>query len=47
MNKNNKNHYFPLGLGIGILLGLLFDNLTLFMCIGVALGLIFSNNQNK
>ena len=46
-SMDNKNHYFPVFLMLGTCLGLLFDNLPLFMCIGLALGLVLGKNQKN
>lgn len=44
---DNKNHCFTVFLMLGTSLGLLFDNLPLFMCIGLALGLVLGKDQKN
>lgn len=44
---DNNNHYFSIFLMLGTCLGLLFDNLPLFMCIGLALDLVLDKKINK
>lgn len=49
MNKNKKEHkdgtYLSIGVGLGVMFGIIFDNLA----IGIALGLIFGQlaDSNK
>ena len=47
MDKNIKDNYFPIAMGVGTFFGLLFDHLTLFVCIGVSVYLVFSNTPKK
>ena len=44
-NKNNNNYYFPIFVGIGLVLGILFDQLALGLCFGIAIGLALDNKK--
>lgn len=51
-NKNNEDINqmavsLPIGIAIGCMLGIIFDNIGLWLSIGVGLGLIFGSALNK
>lgn len=43
MRKNNiekkKNYYFPIFIGIGIVFGVIIDQIPMGLCLGTAIGL--------
>ncbi|MEF9952841.1 MAG: hypothetical protein RR840_07705 [Clostridium sp.] len=51
MNKKYKNEvynfYFPIFTGVGLLFGVIFDQISIGICLGVALGLICDSNKAK
>ena len=46
-DKKNKNYYFPLFIGIGVIFGIIFDKLAIGLCLGVAIGLALENKKKK
>ena len=41
--KKNNNYYFPLFMGMGLVFGVILDQI----CLGVAIGLALDNNKKK
>lgn len=46
-DKNKKNHYFPLFMGIGTIFGVIFDQISTGLCLGVVIGLALDYNKKK
>lgn len=46
-NKNKDNNYFVLFVGMGLVFGVIFDQIAIGLCFGVAIGLAFDNKNKK
>lgn len=46
-NKHKKYNYFPLFMGLGLVFGILFDQLAIGLCLGVAVGLATDSKEQK
>lgn len=52
MSKNNddnnkKNYYFLLCMGIGLILGVIFKQIPIGLCLGVGVGLALDGSKKK
>lgn len=51
VNNNNKkrlrNNYIPMGLCLGIVLGIIFNNMTLFLGFGYFVGVVVTASKNN
>lgn len=45
--KKNNNYYFPLFMGMGLVFGVILDQIAIGLCLGVAIGLALDNNKKK
>ena len=45
--KKNNNYYFPLFMGMGLVFGVILDQIAIGLCLGVAIGLALDNNIKK
>ena len=45
--KQNYNFYFPLFMGMGVVFGVILDQIAIGLCLGVAIGLALDNNKKK
>lgn len=43
----NINYYFPIFTGIGLVFGVMFDQIGIGLCIGVAIGLALDYEKKK
>ena len=43
--KKNNNYYFPLFMGMGLVFGVILDQIAIGLCLGVAIGLALDNNN--
>ena len=41
--KKNNNYYFPLFMGMGLVFGVILDQIAIGLCLGVAIGLALDN----
>ena len=46
-DKNQKDYYFTVFIGIGLVFGVIFDQIAIGLCLGVAVGLALDNKKNK
>lgn len=46
-DKKNRNYYLSRFMGIGLILGIAFDQLTIGLCLGVAVGLMLDYKKKK
>ena len=46
-NKNKENYYFPLCMGIGLILGVICKQIPIGLCLGVGIGLTLDGNKKK
>lgn len=46
-DKEKNNYYFLLFTGMGLVFGMIFDQLTIGLCLGVAIGLALDNKKKK
>lgn len=46
-DKKESGYYFPLFTGMGLVFGMIFDQLALGLCFGVAIGLALDNKKKK
>lgn len=46
-DKNKKDYYFPFCMGIGLLFGVVLNQIAIGLCLGVVIGLILDGNKNK
>lgn len=44
-NAKNRNYYFPLCTGVGLIFGTVFNQLAIGLCFGVALGLALDSKK--
>ena len=45
--KKNNNYYFPLFMWMGLVFGVILDQIAIGLCLGVAIGLALDNNKKK
>ena len=46
-DKNKKGYYFPLCIGMGLVFGVVLDQIAIGLCLGVVIGLILDGNKKK
>lgn len=46
-DEKNYNYYFPLFMGMGLVFGVILDQIAIGLCLGVAIGLALDNNKKK
>ena len=46
-DENNYNYYFPLFMGMGLVFGVVLNQIAIGLCLGVAIGLALDNNKKK
>ena len=46
-DKKNNNYYLVLFMGMGLTLGIIFDQLAIGLCLGMAIGLSLDNREKK
>lgn len=46
-DKKNDYHYFPLFMGMGLIFGIIFDQLAIGLCLGVSIGLALDHKKKK
>ena len=46
-NKNNKNYYFPLFTGVGIVFGVVLKQIPIGLCLGAAIDLALHYKKKK
>ena len=46
-NKKKNNYYFALFTGMGLVFGIIFDQLAIGLCLGVAICLALDNKKEK
>ena len=46
-DKNNNSYYFPLFTGVGIIFGMIFNQIPIGLCLGVAIGLALDYTKKK
>ena len=46
-DKNKKEYYFPLCTGIGLVFGVVLDQIAIGLCLGAVIGLILDGNKKK
>lgn len=46
-DKNKKNYYFQFFMGLGLIFGVIFDQISTGLCLGVVIGLALDYNKNK
>lgn len=46
-NKNEMGYYIALCTGMGVAFGVIFNHLSIGICLGVSLGLILDNNKKN
>ena len=46
-DKNNYNYYFPLFTGIGLVFGVVLNQIAIGLCLGVVVGLILDYKKKK
>lgn len=46
-DKENNNYYFSLFMGIGLVFGVILDQIGIGLCLGVAIGLALDNKKKK
>ncbi|WP_187117184.1 hypothetical protein [Clostridium mediterraneense] len=45
--KKNSSYYFPLFTGVGLIFGVIFDQIPIGLCLGVAIGLALDYKKKK
>ena len=46
-DENNYNYYFPLFTGIGLVFGVVLNQIAIGLCLGVVVGLILDYKKKK
>ena len=46
-DKKNNSYYFPIFTGIGIIFGVIFNQMPIGLCLGVAIGLALDDKKKK
>ena len=45
--KENNNYYFPLFMGMGLVFGVVLNQIAIGLCLGVVVGLILDYKKKK
>lgn len=46
-DNNKKNYHLPIWIGIGLIFGVIFDQIPTGLCLGIAIGLGLDGNKKK
>lgn len=46
-NKKDKNYYLSICIGVGLVFGIIFNQLAIGLCLGVAVGLALDSKKKQ